>query len=65
MAKPTPLSRTGKRSRPGKNAPADPPPGPAFLPPLRPHRKLFVISAVLVAACLAAWLTIYFTTVRQ
>ena len=64
MAKPTASTRSSKRPR-AAQSPPDAPPGPVFLPPLRPNRKLFFVSAALVAACLALWLTLYITTVRH
>ena len=41
----------------------DAPPPPAFLPPLRPSRRMFLVGAALVAVWLGVLLTFYFTTV--
>jgi hypothetical protein len=62
---PKPQNQRKNRSRPPQGPPPGPPDGPVFLPPLRPHRNLFYVSAALVALCLTTWLVLYFTTVYK
>ncbi len=60
--------RAAGRSAPAAVTPAgttanDVAPGPAFLPPLKPSRRMFFVGVGLVAVWLATLLALYFITI--
>ncbi|HEX8916192.1 MAG TPA: hypothetical protein VF796_27835 [Humisphaera sp.] len=57
-------SPSAKKSKPTRDADAEPADGPVFYPPLRPNRKLLLISAIVLAAWVIGLLVIYFTSIK-
>lgn len=55
--------RPAAGASPAPAAATDSAPAPAFLPPMKPSRRMFLVGAGLVAIWLGTLLTLYFLTI--